>query len=218
MSKLEQTVAFDLKGTFLGFATEESYKLKLIRVATPTGEHCIKLPKELRSMLYRTLRPGATVQVSGYQTFNPLKGKLKLKAEQVTLLNAGQTAQGSDLPVWVQQSVYSPVVPLQTLAAQSGSLASRAAKPKQKQETILVCQKSDCCKKGANALIAKLQNELEDRGLSEQIKVRGTGCMKQCKAGPNLVMPDKSRYTRLRSDQVTALIDEHFSEAQEMAS
>lgn len=218
MSKLEQTVAFDLEGTFLGFAAEEGYKLKLMRVATPTGEHCIKLPKELRSTLYRTLRPGAAVQVIGHQTFNPLKGKLKLKAEQVTPLDLAQTVPHPELHVWMQRPVYSPVVPLQLTDPQTSATSDRSSKPRQKPATILVCQKSDCCKKGANALIAKLQNELADRGLADQVKVRGTGCMKQCKTGPNLVMPDKSRHTRLRPEQIPTLLDQHFDESQEMAS
>lgn len=220
MSKLEQTVAFDLEGTFLGFAAEEGYKLKLIRVATPTGEHYIKLPKELRSTLYRTLKPGATVQVVGYQTFNPIKGRLKLKAEQVTLLDAMQSAPAQDLPLWMQRQVYSPVVPLQSLDAPThlSSASNREVKPRLKPATILVCQKSDCCRRGANQLIATLHHELEDRGLADQVTVRGTGCMKQCKAGPNLVMPDKSRHTQLRPEQVGTLLDQHFAEPQEMAS
>jgi (2Fe-2S) ferredoxin len=42
--------------------------------------------------------------------------------------------------------------------------------------------------------------------------------MKNCKAGPNLVMPDKTRYSKIKSEQVPALIDRHFSgESQEKA-
>jgi (2Fe-2S) ferredoxin len=63
-----------------------------------------------------------------------------------------------------------------------------------------------------------LQTELDDRGLTDHVTIRGTGCMKQCKAGPNLVMPDKSRYTRIRPDQVAGLIDQHFPGSNEIAS
>ena len=35
--------------------------------------------------------------------------------------------------------------------------------------------------------------------------------MKSCKAGPNLVMPDKTRYKRIQSDQVPQVLDKHFA-------
>ena len=34
--------------------------------------------------------------------------------------------------------------------------------------------------------------------------------MKQCKAGPNLIMPDKTRYTKIQAEQVSTLMDKHF--------
>jgi len=37
--------------------------------------------------------------------------------------------------------------------------------------------------------------------------------MKRCKAGPNLVMPDKTRYTKISPKAVPALIDQHFTPA-----
>jgi (2Fe-2S) ferredoxin len=34
--------------------------------------------------------------------------------------------------------------------------------------------------------------------------------MKQCKAGPNVVMPDKTRYTRIGAEEIPDIIDKHF--------
>jgi (2Fe-2S) ferredoxin len=85
-----------------------------------------------------------------------------------------------------------------------------ATKPK-KTETILVCQKSDCCKLGAKAIAAALTHEIEAQGLGNQVTVKGTGCMKRCKAGPNIVMPDKTRYTKISAKAVPAIIEEHFT-------
>ncbi|OBQ32475.1 MAG: (Fe-S)-binding protein, partial [Anabaena sp. CRKS33] len=42
------------------------------------------------------------------------------------------------------------------------------------------------------------------------VAIKGTGCMKNCKAGPNLVMPDKTRYSKVKAEQVPALINKHF--------
>lgn len=248
MSKLSQTAAFNLEGRFLGFAVEDGYKLKLIRLATTEGEYQIKIPKALRPLLYRTLIPGQTVQVAGYQKIHPDKGISKLKADRVTPLSATPAAAPMEscggpiatplFPASISSSVSSmeqvpafayaappPPTPIdrssrQTISNQSDSKSGGKSSSKSANQSaaILVCQKSDCCKRGANRLMQALQAELDDRGLTDHVKIRGTGCMKQCKSGPALVMPDKSRYTRIRPEQVAGLIDKHFSGRDEIAS
>jgi (2Fe-2S) ferredoxin len=77
--------------------------------------------------------------------------------------------------------------------------------------TILVCQKSDCLKRGGKAVCHALEAALTDRNLTDQVTLRGTGCMKQCKAGPHVVfMPEKARYSRVAARDVAALVDEQF--------
>lgn len=218
MSKYSQTVDFNLEGRFLGFVAEEGYKLKLIRLATSTGEHQVKIPKELRSFLYRTLVPGEWIQVSGHQKFEPAKGRVKLKADRIMPIASGQVGSSATVGGGNSQTGIVPVQFVQQQHRAVGEAGSVRPAPTTRQATILVCQKSDCCKRGGNAVIQALQSELADRGLAEQVTIRGTGCMKQCKAGPNVVMPDKSRYTRIRSEEVSALVDKHFPGAHERAS
>lgn len=207
MSKHSHVSTFQLEGRFLGFVAEDGYKLKLLRLSTPSGEYQVKLPKELRPFLYRTLVPGDWLQVSGYQKVDPFKGTTKLKADRV-------------MPVARER--HATPLPLRSVPPSMRSLTEaidRSDRPSRtKPATILVCQKSDCCKRGAAAVTKALQAELSDRGLTDQVKICGTGCMKQCKAGPNLVMPDKSRYTRIQADQVAALVDKHFPGTGEIAS
>ena len=79
--------------------------------------------------------------------------------------------------------------------------------------SILVCQKSSCMKRGGKEACQAMQTALKVRGLSEQVSIKGTGCLKDCKAGPNIVMmPDKKRYTKVQAAQIPALIDKHFTE------
>ncbi len=79
--------------------------------------------------------------------------------------------------------------------------------------SILVCQKSSCMKRGGKEACQAMQTALKIRGLSEQVSIKGTGCLKDCKAGPNIVMmPDKKRYTKVQAAQIPALIDKHFTE------
>lgn len=207
MRKYSHVSTFQLEGRFLGFAAEDGYKLKLLRLSTSSGEYQVKVPKELRPFLYRTLVPGDWLQVSGHQKIDPFKGITKLKADRVMPLTSHQPSAPSPLK---------SVPPSMRSVVESAERSDRSSCTK--PATILVCQKSDCCKRGAAAVTKALQSELSDRGLTDQVKICGTGCMKQCKAGPNLVMPNKSRYTRIRADEVAALLDKHFSGTGEIAS
>ena len=183
MSKFnsKQVSEFSLEGRFLGFEFEDGYKLKYLRLGTSEGECCIKLCKNLRADFALRLIPGDWLQVVGEQKLDLKTGKLKLKAEQVI-----------------------PAAP--TLIETVQVLAT----PVKSKVSILVCQKSDCMKRGGKALCHTLQVALSDRGLEDEVTIKGTGCMKNCKAGPNLVMPDKTRYSRIQSAQIPALVDKHL--------
>lgn len=186
MSKLDNIREFSLEGRFLGFVLEDGHKIKYLRLATQEREYWMKLAKPLRQSLATSLAPGTWVKVAGEQKLHKT-GILKLKAQEVDLVKSGSVAA-------VSQAETIPTVPV---------------KPK---ATILVCQKSDCCKKGAQAVCDVLEKTIRERGLEDHVVVKGTGCLKQCKAGPNVVIkPDKARYSRLRPQQVPDLIDQHFS-------
>lgn len=69
------------------------------------------------------------------------------------------------------------------IASPQMSVPLTTEKPKeQRVATILMCQKSDCMKRGGKAVCQALQETLSDRGLQNQVTIKGTGCMKQCKA------------------------------------
>ncbi|MEB3338285.1 MAG: (2Fe-2S) ferredoxin domain-containing protein [Leptolyngbyaceae bacterium] len=181
-SKQEQISEFSLEGRFLSFVVEDGYKIKRLRLATATGEYAVKLSKESRASVGHTLKPGDWIQVTGEQKLDLTTGNLKLKAARIQ-----QTAP--------KLSVAAPVNP-------------RAIAPK---SSVLVCQKSDCLKRGGKAVCHALQSALSDRGLADQVEIKGTGCLKQCKAGPNIVfMPNKTRYSRVNAQDIPVLVDEHF--------
>ena len=182
--KSKQVSEFSVEGRFLGFVLEDGYKLKSLRMGTPEGEYCIKLSKELRLSFKLHLIPGDWLQVVGEKKLDLKTGKLKLKAERV--IPAAPSAQEFEV--------------------------SAKAKPAKTKASILVCQKSDCMKRGGKAVCQALQAALSDRGLEDEISIKGTGCLKQCKAGPNLVvMPDKTRYSRINAAQISELVDKHFA-------
>jgi (2Fe-2S) ferredoxin len=187
MSKKHQQISpFTLEGRFLGFEIEDGFKIKRLNLATAEGEYCIKLAKEARASVRGVLTPGDWLTIAGEKHINLKTDEVKYKAY---LIQQTSPAQG-----------LAPSVPVPATQAK--------AKP---QATILVCQKSDCMKRGGKAVCQALQAELRDRGLQDQVTIKMTGCMKQCKEAPNLVvMPGKTRYSRIKATDVPALLDQHF--------
>jgi (2Fe-2S) ferredoxin len=91
--------------------------------------------------------------------------------------------------------------------------------PKAKKATVLVCQKSDCWKNGGASVCRMLEEKLEEKGLGDAVTIKRTGCLKQCKRGPNVVvMPDKKHYTNVNPQEIPNLIDRHFARAEEAIS
>lgn len=180
----KEVSAFSLEGKFLSFEFEDGYKRKYLQIGTLEGEYWVKLPKYLRSSLALDIKPGDVLQIFGERKYDYKKDSLKLKAERVIVIDRQPIS----------------ITPAKSVKQQTKGKAS-----------ILVCQKSDCVKRGANGVCKALQASLSDRGLENEVEIKATGCLKQCKAGPNVVMmPDKARYTRVQAERAAELIDKHF--------
>jgi NADH:ubiquinone oxidoreductase subunit E len=184
---------FCLEGRFIDFVIKDGYKLKGLLLGTHEGECYIKLAKHLRAAFDLRLQPGTWLQVVGYKEYDIKKDKVTLKAERVM---AARSDMGK------VESIAAPQEP--------ASIDRAKVKPAKAKATILVCQKSDCMKRGGKAVCQALEAALSDRGLEDQVTIKGTGCMKNCKAGPNLVMPDKTRHSRIQATEIPALMNEHF--------
>jgi NADH:ubiquinone oxidoreductase subunit E len=176
---------FCFEGRFLDFVIKDGYKLKGLLLGTSEGECYIKLAKHLRSAFDLRLPQGTWLQVVGTKQYNAKKDQVTLVAERVMAASADMGTVAAQIPVKTKPA---------------------------KTQTILVCQKSDCMKRGGKTLCQALESELINNGLENSVTIKGTGCMKNCKAGPNLVMPDKTRYSKIKAEQVPDLIDKHFSE------
>ena len=176
---------FCFEGRFLDFVIKDGYKLKGLLLGTSEGECYIKLAKHLRSAFDLRLPKGTWLQVVGTKQYNAKKDQVTLVAERVMAASADMGTVAAQIPAKTKPA---------------------------KTQTILVCQKSDCMKRGGKALCQALESELINNGLENSVTIKGTGCMKNCKAGPNLVMPDKTRYSKIQAEQVPTLIDKHFSE------
>ncbi len=74
---------FELTGKFSGFLSLEGYELKYLQLNSTEGEYVIKIPKELRLPLYKTLRPGDLITCQGESKHNQLNGQSKWKAYSI---------------------------------------------------------------------------------------------------------------------------------------
>lgn len=174
------------EGRFIGFVGKVDKKPKQMQIATKDGEQYLKLSKDLRKTARDLLTPGDWIQAQVIQTVNRKKGKVKLKAKTLT-----------------------PAIP-----AQPPTVFKPVEKPKKKTKAcVMVCQKSSCRKRGAADVSSAIAATLEDQGLKDEVAIKGTGCMKQCKKGPCVVfMPDKNRYVKVKPKQVPELIEKHFAD------
>jgi (2Fe-2S) ferredoxin len=193
-SRKTEVSQYCLEGRLLDLVIKDGHKLKGLLLETLEGEYYIKLAKHLRVGFDWRLPKGTLLQVLGEKKLDLETGKVKFEAERVM---AARVDEGRD---------FTPTP--QPLAPETSSV-----KPA-KQSTILVCQKSDCMKRGAKGVCQALASALSNIGLEEQVTIKGTGCMKNCKAGPNIVMPDKTRCTRISAAQVPGIIDKHFDMCQ----
>lgn len=217
----KQVSEFSLEGEILSLIIEDGYKLKYLRISSDRKvEYLVKLSKELRSFLAPVLTPGLRVQVAGEKELNLKNGKIKLKASSLTLApghndRSPEHLDSTSVPAGVLTSVGEALEEDRAIGKTevSSRSAGKTVKAAAKTQTkILVCQKSDCQKRGGAAICKALENALKARGLEEQVTVQGTGCLKQCKAAPNIVvMPDKTRYSRIKPAEVPAIVDKHFA-------
>jgi len=143
MSKKHKHVStFSLEGRFLSFILEDGYKIKHLCMATAEGELWIKLSKEARASVNGVLTSGSWIGVVGEKLVDLTTGEVKYKA---FLINQAVPRQGSNPMV---ESLEMP------LSRQTTAEKSKAQRP----ATILMCQKSDCMKRGEGDLSGIARN------------------------------------------------------------
>ncbi|MBI5056826.1 MAG: NADH-quinone oxidoreductase subunit NuoF [Nitrospirae bacterium] len=76
---------------------------------------------------------------------------------------------------------------------------------------LLMCAGTGCVASGTPKVKAALQEELQKRGLADEIKIVLTGCNGFCAEGPvMLVYPDEIFYQKLTVEDIPKLVEEHF--------
>ena len=128
------------------------------------------------------LPPRCWLKVTGMRKYEIHKDRVKYKAYKIELLQA----------------------PAREKATSSKAIAT------EKPKAILVCQGSSCRKNGGQ-ICELLQTQLQAKNMSDRVEIRTTGCLKQCKQAPNLIiMPGGIRYSRVQPKQISKLTAKHL--------
>ena len=190
MTKANSLVSsFSCKGKLIKIKYQKG-KLKFIKLAANQDQYWIKIPKKLRKQI-SSLSKGCNLEIRGRLKQNTQTGKAKYKAQTVVLVSqepfkkSKKTETAALLPIF------------------DNKLKSKAK--------VLICQKSNCWKKGGQKIYQELESILGDRGLIGEMPIKKTGCLKQCKKAPALVMmPDKARYSKVKPKQMSTLVEKHL--------
>lgn len=183
------TSAFSFQGKLTKIRREKK-KVKYIKLATSEGKYWIKVGKKLRPKV-ANLSKGCELEIAGKTKQAKPKGKIRYQAQAIAI---------------VPQPASTPTVKTKTTSL----LPIFEGKAKSKAK-VLICQKSNCWKKGGNKVFQELESVLEERNLSDKIQIKKTGCLKKCKKAPNLVMlPDKAQYTKVKTKQVKGFVEKHL--------
>jgi len=76
---------------------------------------------------------------------------------------------------------------------------------------LMLCAGTGCVASGTTKVRDALREEIQKRGLDEEIKIVLTGCNGYCAEGPVLaVYPDKVFYQKLTVEEIPKLVEEHF--------
>ncbi len=180
-----QKSSYKIEAEFLGFIPKPESEFKYIQVQVGERIISIKLAKELRETLEATLLIGDRLSIVLQQTGSGGISKLKLKTDFVEKLNSSQ----------------------QSLVLESTSCQSE----NNQKGKVLLCHKSSCAKRGGKQLYRALTETIKQLGLQERVKIELTGCQKQCKNAPSLIlMPGKVKHAYVNPNDLTSLLKAHY--------
>ncbi|AKL96714.1 NAD(P)-dependent iron-only hydrogenase diaphorase component flavoprotein [Clostridium aceticum] len=76
---------------------------------------------------------------------------------------------------------------------------------------VLVCAGTGCTSSDSLKIMEKLESQLEEYNLQEEVKVVKTGCFGLCEAGPIIIVyPEGAFYSQVRIEDIERITEEHL--------
>lgn len=80
-------------------------------------------------------------------------------------------------------------------------------------QTIAICCGASCISSGAEELMNKLQEEIKEKGLENDVRVISTGCMGPCNQGPLVKhFPNNTIYQKVNCDNIKEIVQKQLVE------
>ena len=173
---------FTIVGRLEDYVVGSKARIKYLQLSTDAEEYSIKVAKEQNNvnLLSQHLKPGCWLKVTGMRKYELHKDRVNYTAYKIELLREP-----------ISEQLTTP----------------KKISPTGPQAKILFCQDSTCRKKGGTAACELLKTELRSQGMADQVEIKPTGCLKQCKTAPNLIiMPGRVRYSGVQPQQLTQIM------------
>ncbi len=174
--------SFCVVGQFLGYELK-GHKIYRVHLQQGHDEYRLKLSSGARDDLLRAALDG-NLQVGDWMRVSGLqevdcKKGLKLKAH--SLSRCGEPKKKS----------------------------KSSFQGKSKPVKVLVCQKSNCRKRGGKAVLKQLQKVAGDRKFNKEISIKSSGCMGKCSKGPSMMI-GKTKYRKVKAAKASRLVAQYL--------
>lgn len=186
---IEQST-YRIEAKFRGFIPKPGNELTYIQVQMGERIIPIKLAKNLQETWKNKLLEGDLLSIFLEKKDSKIGNKLKLKTHRIEKIDTCNN---------------------ESLLLKSTSIPSDFQPEKKQKGKILLCEKSSCSKRGGKNLYTALTETIEKLGLQDQVTIQLTGCQKQCKKAPSLIlMPGKVKLTYVNPNDLTFLLKSHY--------
>ena len=181
MSKSLIISPFRLIGQLESFVIKDGVEVKYLRIRVGSRKFLIEISEKLKVYLNTDISPKDWLEIQGTRETKGKMGIFRLKAETIQTLTQHQEPCIMIMP------------------------------EKASEKKILICENTRCWEQGGKTLYQQIKTKLVACSLEAQVEIGLTGCLKQCKKGPNIVvLPDKTQYSQVSCGKVENLLKKHF--------
>lgn len=162
----------------------------------------ISLGSSVQRMMYGYLAVGDWIKLVGKRKLDSVTGDNRWKAKEIVKLSPSQAQYfSSSCPAAEVTPDVAPLKTQQTAKESTGkeSTGKESTGAEAKVNRVLICQKSGCRQRGAQAVQHVMEQSIVAAGQGQAIAIQATGCLNQCHLGPTVVMLPKGN----RHHQVT---------------
>lgn len=198
-----------LQGKYLRPIESGKGRLKGIELKTTKGNLVVKVPKALSAIAQAELTEGDEIRIWALQ---PEKTNGK-NARQASTKNQKLTAL-QIIPLTPHTKVSVPECVPKVENKKTKDKKKKNNKPGKKKLTVQLCQKKNCCKKGADELWVAFEKALQATKANagavanrETFKLEAVGCLGGCKNGPNIrLLPKNVKHRNVKPSDVQTLL------------